>query len=167
MEATPGNSIFDFETLFSEFQEWLNGSGLTIYDIDTSPELFVCLTIYENTETCPPRYHMPARSRQWRTTQLFGRLPTCSVRNHEWHLVHCIDGCIYYKVELQKESEDTLMLHFFVLFYFDSTMSVEFFLRTDSGYPRDCLNAHSVHTASAPIPSFLFLFSWYPIGRNH
>ena len=28
MEATPGNSIFDFETLFSDFQEWLNGSGL-------------------------------------------------------------------------------------------------------------------------------------------
>jgi len=29
MEATPGNSIFDFETLFSEFQECLNGSGLS------------------------------------------------------------------------------------------------------------------------------------------
>jgi len=29
MEATPGNSIFDFETLFSDFQEWLNGSGLS------------------------------------------------------------------------------------------------------------------------------------------
>jgi len=28
MEATPWNSIFDFETLFSDFQEWLNGSGL-------------------------------------------------------------------------------------------------------------------------------------------
>ena len=29
MEARAGNSIFDFETLFSDFQELLNGSGLT------------------------------------------------------------------------------------------------------------------------------------------
>ena len=28
MEARAGNSIFDFETLFSDFQELLNGSGL-------------------------------------------------------------------------------------------------------------------------------------------
>jgi len=28
MEATAGNSILDFETLFSDFQELLNGSGL-------------------------------------------------------------------------------------------------------------------------------------------
>jgi len=33
MEATPGNSIFDFETLFSDFQEWLNGSGLITHDL--------------------------------------------------------------------------------------------------------------------------------------
>jgi len=29
MEARAGNSILDFETLFSDFQELLNGSGLT------------------------------------------------------------------------------------------------------------------------------------------
>jgi len=29
MEARAGNSILDFETLFSNFQELLNGSGLT------------------------------------------------------------------------------------------------------------------------------------------
>jgi len=29
MEARAGKSIFDFETLFSDFQELLNGSGLT------------------------------------------------------------------------------------------------------------------------------------------
>ena len=28
MEARAGNSILDFETLFSDFQELLNGSGL-------------------------------------------------------------------------------------------------------------------------------------------
>jgi len=30
MEATAGNSILDFETLFSDFQELLNGSGLSL-----------------------------------------------------------------------------------------------------------------------------------------
>jgi len=30
MEARDGTSILDFETLFSDFQEWLNGSGLTV-----------------------------------------------------------------------------------------------------------------------------------------
>ena len=30
MEARAGNSILDFETLFSDFQELLNGSGLTL-----------------------------------------------------------------------------------------------------------------------------------------
>ena len=29
MEARAGNSILDFETLFSDFQELLNGSGLS------------------------------------------------------------------------------------------------------------------------------------------
>ena len=29
MEARAGNSILDFETLFSDFQELSNGSGLT------------------------------------------------------------------------------------------------------------------------------------------
>jgi len=29
MEARDGNSILDFETLFSDFQETLNGSGFT------------------------------------------------------------------------------------------------------------------------------------------
>jgi len=30
MEARAGNSNLDFETLFSDFQELLNGSGLTV-----------------------------------------------------------------------------------------------------------------------------------------
>jgi len=30
MEARAGNSILDFETVFSDFQELLNGSGLTL-----------------------------------------------------------------------------------------------------------------------------------------
>ena len=30
MEARAGNSILDFETLFSDFQELLNGSGLKV-----------------------------------------------------------------------------------------------------------------------------------------
>jgi len=33
---------------------------LTIYNIARSPELFVCLTIYENAETCPPMHVMHA-----------------------------------------------------------------------------------------------------------
>ena len=34
----------------------LDFACLTIYDIATSPELFPCLTIYENAETCPPGF---------------------------------------------------------------------------------------------------------------
>jgi len=40
MEARAGNSILDFETLFSDFQELLNGSGL------------------KGTHTAVPTYHL-------------------------------------------------------------------------------------------------------------
>ena len=34
---------------------FLDFACLSIYIFDTSPELFVCLSIYEDAETCPPR----------------------------------------------------------------------------------------------------------------
>ena len=49
MGATPGNSIFDFETLFSDFQEWLNGSGLRSKDTKfAAVELPKCLWMGHN-----------------------------------------------------------------------------------------------------------------------
>ena len=47
MEARAGNSILEFETLFSDFQELLNGSGLRSED----PLLLVPLV--PHTPTCP------------------------------------------------------------------------------------------------------------------
>ena len=39
MEARAGNSILDFETLFSDFQELLNGSGLKALSNGAIPKL--------------------------------------------------------------------------------------------------------------------------------
>jgi len=36
----------------------LDFTCLFIYSLAISPELFVCLSIYENAETCPPRYYL-------------------------------------------------------------------------------------------------------------
>jgi len=43
MEARTGNSILDFETLFSDFQELLNGSGSSV--LETPPN---CRSFYDD-----------------------------------------------------------------------------------------------------------------------
>jgi len=47
--------ILDCLSLVPRQGFFLDFACLSIYIFDTSPELFVCLSIYEDAETCPPR----------------------------------------------------------------------------------------------------------------